>query len=468
MLWRPMRLAVPVMHATAPIRLAPLRLARPVLCVLGAGFLLPGLIIALMWPEQIWLFLAATLASVALLLAFAFPSSACAAWLLLVGLTPDMWLGPLLGPGMGIAIVGWLKAAGLGLVLLAILRHGPAWDGFNPGLAFAAMFAAGMVHGLHPDLSPGESFRTFLGSAAPFAFGFARLPLAWTRRVTQVVLVIPAATILLGVALDLASLRPLFVEGMGLRLQGAGHPAFLGGFALIACYAATLELLRAGQGRYILWLALNAAILLLSGARAPLAIGAVVIGLALLLVPAPNLPWTRRVSLLLGGAIAVASLLATATLMGEMRLFTLLSSEATHLSGRDEIWPLFHSAWHASPWWGWGVGAGKVIVDAHSPLAQLLGTTAAHNEYLRIGVDGGWVGLGLLCVAFLAWAGRHLRILRGPDRGMLLLVLLGFAVHSVTDNTLIATTSSVLFAWVAGVFARGAREAEPPSLSERA
>jgi len=463
MLWRAMRLAVPVMHAAAPVRPT-----RPVFWALGAGLLLPGLAIALVWPEQIWLFLAAALASVALLLAFAFPAISCAAWLLLVGLTPDMWLGPLLGPGMGIAIVGWLKAAGLALVLLAMLRHGPAWDGFNPGLAFAAMFAAGMVHGLHPDLSAAESFRTFLGSAAPFAFGFVRLPPAWTHRVIQAVLIIPSASILLGAVLDLAGLRLLFVEGMGLRLQGAGHPAFLGGFALVACYAATLELLRSGQGRYIAWLMVNAVILLLSGARAPLAIGALVIALALLVVPAPNLPWPRRVGLLLGGAMAVASLLAIATLLGEMRLFTLLSGEATHLSGRDEIWPLFHSAWDASPWWGWGVGAGKVIVDAHSPLARLLGTTAAHNEYLRIGVDGGWIGLVLLCLAFLAWAARHMRVVRGPDWGMLLLVLLGFSVHSVTDNTLIATTSSILFAWVCGIFARGAREEELSSLAERA
>jgi hypothetical protein len=36
------------------------------------------------------------------------------------------------------------------------------------------------------------------------------------------------------------------------------------------------------------------------------------------------------------------------------------------------------------------------------------------------------------------------------------LVFLAFAVHSLTDNTLIATTASVLFAWVSAVFARGA------------
>jgi hypothetical protein len=36
------------------------------------------------------------------------------------------------------------------------------------------------------------------------------------------------------------------------------------------------------------------------------------------------------------------------------------------------------------------------------------------------------------------------------------LVFLAFAIHSWTDNTLIATTSSVLFLWVSVVFASAA------------
>ena len=33
------------------------------------------------------------------------------------------------------------------------------------------------------------------------------------------------------------------------------------------------------------------------------------------------------------------------------------------------------------------------------------------------------------------------------------LVFLGFMAHSATDNTLIATTSSIFFIWVSAVFA---------------
>jgi hypothetical protein len=43
---------------------------------------------------------------------------------------------------------------------------------------------------------------------------------------------------------------------------------------------------------------------------------------------------------------------------------------------------------------------------------------------------------------------------------VMVLVFLAFAIHSATDNTLIATTASLMFAWVSAVFARA--EAETP------
>jgi hypothetical protein len=40
------------------------------------------------------------------------------------------------------------------------------------------------------------------------------------------------------------------------------------------------------------------------------------------------------------------------------------------------------------------------------------------------------------------------------------LVFIAFAVHSATDNTLIATTSSVLFIWASAVFSAAAKPFE--------
>jgi hypothetical protein len=43
----------------------------------------------------------------------------------------------------------------------------------------------------------------------------------------------------------------------------------------------------------------------------------------------------------------------------------------------------------------------------------------------------------------------------------MVLVFLAFAVHSATDNTLIATTASLMFAWISAVFARAEHEMCP-------
>jgi O-antigen ligase len=158
------------------------------------------------------------------------------------------------------------------------------------------------------------------------------------------------------------------------------------------------------------------------------------------------------------GALSIPILMALASESSAIRLLNVLSSEASDLSGRDVIWPYFEDAWDASPWVGWGVGAGKVVVDPESLTAKLLGTTAAHDEYLRIGVDGGYVGLGLLIVLMALWVIFWTRHAIRTDKWIIRMVFLAFALHSITDNTLIAATASVLFAWVSAVFARSELE----------
>ena len=72
-----------------------------------------------------------------------------------------------------------------------------------------------------------------------------------------------------------------------------------------------------------------------------------------------------------------------------MRLFNVLLNETGNLSGRDLLWPSFEDAAAQSPWFGWGVGAGNVVIPPDGRIAQILHTWAAHNEYLRIEVEGG-------------------------------------------------------------------------------
>ena len=430
----------------------------------GAGLLaLLGLGLALLQPTLLLPMLAGLALLAGLAMAVRFPIGATVGWLVLVGSTPEMWLGDVVGDGP--VILGAIKLAGLALAGICILRYGPSPDLFNPGLAFLAMFAVGQAHGLHPSLDLADSVRSLVGSIAPFAFAFSRLSRGWTDAVIRTTRWLPLILIGLGLVLAGAGIRPIFVLEGGFRLSATGHPAFLGGFALAALEASLLELLRDGRRSNLALLGLNLLILVLTGARAPLAIGLGLCAIAMLIVPSERFGRKQRITLSLVVACAVPPLIAVASSLGAVRLFNMLSSEAGNLSGRDLIWPWFQEAWDASPWFGWGVGAARVIVPPESALARLLGTTAAHNEYLRVGVEGGWVGLVLLIALFVLWTVRHTRGMPPTDRIVMRLVLLAFAIHAYTDNTLIATTSSVLFTWVSAVFARGALERAQPTVA---
>ncbi len=423
------------------------------LLLFGAGFaaLSPALYGAT-------LFLAAL--GIALFLAWRHPVAAGVAWLFGVGTTAEMWLGDLLGPAYYQPIIAVEKGAGLILALVAVLRFGARRDWCNPGLAFVAMFVVGLAHGLYPGLTVTESLRSLVGSAAPYAFSFSRLSRHWARAIIRATTLVPLVNVSAGALLALAGLRPLFVMSGGWRLGGLSHPAFLGGFALAAIYACLVELYREGRRRLGARRGANSLSLGLPAARAPLLYGTAVTALTLGFVAAPAFPRRARFALLLGALAAAPLAVATAGSLSGLRLFNLLDHDADGLSGREQIWAWFRRAAARSPWVGWGVGAGNHVVPQDSRVVEYMHTWAAHNEYLRIAVEGGRLGEALLLACFILWAATHTAPLPRAERAILRLVFLAFACHAVTDNVLISTSASVLFAFVAAVFARGALEAE--------
>ncbi len=381
-------------------------------------------------------------------------------WLVVAACTLEMTLSDLLGPSAYEATIAAVKAAGLALAVVCVLRYGPRLDPFNPAWAFGAMFVVGVAHGLHPGLTMGESLRSLVGSAAPYVFTFSRLSRRWARAMIRATQWAPLASVAGGACLALIGLRPLFVESGGLRLAALGHPAFLAGASLAALYACLVELYRAGRRRDLALLAANGAILLLTGARAPLVYGAAVVLVTLAFVSSPAMPRRRRVPLLLACATSVPVLVVGADALAGLRVFNLLLGDAADLSGREELWPYFEQAAGSSPWFGWGVGAGNVVVPQDSAVVRLMHTWAAHNEWLRILVEGGQVGRAALVALFALWCWHHTRRLARAERAIMRLVFVAFACHACTDNVLISTSACVLFAFCAAVFARGALESE--------
>jgi O-antigen ligase len=419
--------------------------------------------LALFAPSLVWLPVATAAAAGTAVLVFRHTVLFCVAWLLIAGTTLEMTLSDLLGPGALQTTIAAVKGAELALAAICVLRYGLERDVYNPALGFLAMFVAGEAHGLHHDLTQAESLRSLVGSVVPFAFAFSRLSRNWAEAVIRATAWIPLLSVTAGGILAVAGLRPVFFEGGGERLAGLGHPAFLGGVCLTAIYANLITLYRDGESRAFLLLAVNFLIMALTGARAPLAYALAVTAITLIFVRSAAFSGRRRILSLLLAVCLLPPLVILANELPSVRLFNVLSNEASNLSGRDLLWPAFEQAAAASPWFGWGVGAGNAIIPPDSDLARLIQTTAAHNEYLRMQVEGGLIGLGLLVVLFVLWVVRHTRRLRRTDRVIMRLAFIAFAAHAYTDNVLIATTACVFSAFATAVFARGAHErAAPP------
>ena len=384
-----------------------------------------------------------------------FPRFAAIIWVLALETSPDAWLDRLTGGAQHETIIGLMKAFGLVLAAAIMLRSGARRDRYNPAFAFAAMFVTGLLHGLYPGLTLLSSLRSLIGSAGPFLFSFARLPAEFCRAVVWAALWGPLCTIGFGAALAVCGLDHMYVLEQGaLRLGASGEPPFLAGFALIGIYAGLVEFLAAPRRGVVAALVINFVIILLTGARAPLAIACFEVFALLIL--------QRRILLLAGaGAMAAAAILFSG-MLGFIRVIDLTRlGEATDLSNRNIVWPFFQSAFLASPVLGWGVGAGKLIIPVSSQLDALLGTNAAHDEYLRIGAEGGVFGLALLIILIALWVRRGSAPMAPAQRSMVRLIFIGFAVHSATDNTMIATTSSAFFLWTSCIFARAANAATP-------
>ena len=402
--------------------------------LLSASILLAaGLGCGLLAPPLFGLLLGAAVALGAAVLMLRFPAGFCVAWLLLTGMSLEMALHDLIGEDAYQPAIAAVKGTEIGLGLLSALRFGVQLDLLCPAWAFLAMFTTGLVHGLFPGLGAMDSLRSAIGSAAPFVFCFCRMPRS-------------------------AGIRPLFIASGGARLAGLGHPAFLAGVCLPAIYACLIQLYRHGRRGDLVLLLLNGLILVLTGARAPFAYAVLVGGVSLMSIRSTTFPVRDRVMLVLTALALLPALAVAAGNLDDVRLFNVVLNEAGNLSGRDLLWPMFEVAAGGSPWFGWGTGAGNAVIPPDGQIVKILHTWAAHNEYLRLNVEGGVVGEGLLIGLFAAWVLVRTRASPPPERRIMRLAFLALAGHAATDNVLISTPACVLFAFSAAVFARARPE----------
>lgn len=111
--------------------------------------------------------------------------------------------------------------------------------------------------------------------------------------------------------------------------------------------------------------------------------------------------------------------------------------QAINWQGRHVFWALLFTAFLTSPVWGLGLGTSSQIMQANFPpdVAQV-----AHNEYIRLAVDGGVIAVGLFFVASFRWLLTGFALGRSSDRRTqeyalpLAAGILAWAVISATDN----------------------------------
>lgn len=424
-------------------------------------------VMAVTAPEAALLALPLLVCAMLALLLYEVPLAMVALLVATYGLALDVQLDALADSGAAGA-AGALGAAVVKVIPFAItamlcLRYGFAQAVNLPFLAFAVIATISIVILPMGRVSTtAEMVRSFVGSTAPFVLAFAQAPRSFWSSVAKGAALVPVVSAVAGLMADLVGFYPAFDQNM--RFQGMHSPPFLAGFCTTAIFAATLEYLRNWKLRWLVLGGVNLAILLATQARAPLIATFIFLLIVFIAARGQVFPLKRKVDLVMGsmlpGALLIGPLLVFAwdRLMGRGGY-----NSDFNMSGRDVIWPYFVDAIERRPLFGYGLGAGKLIVDPEDPQIRLIGSNAAHNEYLRLAVDAGIVGCLLIFLAIVVWIWIGTRSTPVQERVVLRAASVAVLIHSAFDNTLIASTAVMQFCWFAAALARGRIEARRPA-----
>lgn len=209
------------------------------------------------------------------------------------------------------------------------------------------------------------------------------------------------------------------------RMQGSLIPAYLSGIAMCGTFAA-LQVYLANNQKYIYIFAANSLVLLASGGRAALAVTILTCGATILFKR--GLQLSKKVILffcVLFGSIPIIFLFWD-------RLLTRFTTSGAN--GRDIIWDYLLEVSKDYPWTG--IGFGHQFFAVPREIDIIVGSSAAHNDFIRLTLELGYIGAILF---YIILTGSILRIFlrsRMPGDFVLIISYLGFLLLSRTDNAL--------------------------------
>ena len=341
-------------------------------------------------------------------------------------------------------------SAGLGLVVIIDRRYwgrlaSPPVRWYLVFLAFAASTLPGSedaLEGLRLLLKLAWPLLTFLVVAAPDrSHRQIDRMVDWLLIGAAVLIVINPLFILLG---------GVFVEDTGeVRLMGAGaHQNPFSFTMLVAVIVSLVRFASRGQMRYLVVAAGATTWIALTLTRITFLAGAVSLGVVALYSAVVRRNY-RAAAVGAGAVLVLTAALAPVLLE---RTFGVAPSfpevlelfrdpirlyETINWAGREISWAVLVVAWMASPWLGLGLGSSTSVLRSVFPEDMGL---VAHNEYIRLGTDTGFLGIILFAVAMLAW----LRVavaagLKSDPRVQevtlpALAILMAWGVISLTDN----------------------------------
>jgi O-antigen ligase len=291
-----------------------------------------------------------------------------------------------------------------------------------------------------PRLHLGMMALAALDLALPWSLVLLRVAPGSRARFAWLLALLAPACVAAGVLLDLLDVRSLYFGSTtrGLRLHGATNAGWLAFLAFAGFAIALHEAVRGRQRAMAVLAAVNLALVVLSGGRMGMA-ACLVLALAYIAGTRAAAWLARRpgsVALGLGGGLAL--LLLGASLSEGQPLDAL--QHVFSLSDRDTIWLHYLGLVEERPLLGHGLGAG------------LLGRSyydLPHNEYLRLLVEGGLLGLVLYGGAVVLWGRQVLARVDARERPFVRALFAALAVYALTDNLLTMAPGLVPFVYLA-------------------
>lgn len=210
-----------------------------------------------------------------------------------------------------------------------------------------------------------------------------------------------------------------------MRLQGSQIPAFLSGLAATGVVASLILGLEWRRLRYLGLTAVNLIILILAGGRASLAVAMIV---SICLIAFSKVIHIRdKLVLLTGGLLALPFFAAIAVPFALRRLATSTDN------GRNAMAAYLQTLVDQYPWTG--VGFGHQYWQTPRDVVVRVGSAAAHNDYLRLTVELGAIGM-ILFFIFMSISVMRGAMRTGAINRTVIAAWGGFLLIARSDNAL--------------------------------